>query len=263
MKIKVLAENRVANDDFIAEHGLSLYIEANGKKILFDMGKTDAFVRNAQHLDVDIPGIDFAVLSHGHYDHGGGLKKFLELNETAPVYLSKYAFGEHYADNSARFIGIDRSLEENNHLVFAGDYLKISDAFELFSFNECERMYKTEVFALTAKIDGEFIEEDFRHEQYLMINENGKRILISGCSHKGILNIMEWTKPDVLVGGFHFFKVDISDGKSEFLDAAATVLNDYDTSYYTCHCTGEEQFEYLKKQMNNLEYISCGDVVEI
>lgn len=263
MIIKVLAENCANKDGFIAEHGLSLYIETNGKKILFDMGKTDAFVKNAELLGIDLAMVDFAVLSHGHYDHGGGLKKFLEINSKAPVYMSKYAFGEHYADNSARFIGIDKSLQKNERLIFVGDYLKISDAFELFSFNDRERPFATETFALTAKIDGEFVDEDFRHEQYLMINEKDRRILISGCSHKGILNIMEWTKPDVLVGGFHFFKVDIAGGESVFLDNAAKVLDDYKTSYYTCHCTGEEQFEYLKKRMNNLEYISCGDVVKI
>lgn len=263
MKIKVLAENCAISKEFIAEHGLSLYIEVNGKKILFDMGKTDAFAENAKLLGVDISDIDFAVLSHGHYDHGGGLKRFLEINKTAPVYMSQYAFGEHYADNSARFIGIDKSLKGNDRLISVGDYLKISDVFELFSFNESVRPYKTEAFALTAKIDGEFIEEDFRHEQYLMINENGKKILISGCSHKGILNIMEWTKPDILVGGFHFFKVDINDGQSEFLDTAADILNGYNTSYYTCHCTGLEQYDYLKQKMHNVEYISCGDVIEL
>jgi len=263
MIIKVLAENHTVKEGFIPEHGLSLYIEANGKKLLFDMGKTDAFAKNAELLGVDLADVDFAILSHGHYDHGGGLAKFLEINSKAPVYVSRYAFGEHYADNSARFIGIDKSLKGNKRLVSTGDYLMILDGFELFSFNDRTRPYKTETFALTAKIDGEFIEEDFRHEQYLMINENDRKILISGCSHKGILNIVEWTKPDVLVGGFHFFKVDIKDGMSDFLDNAAKVLSSYGTSYYTCHCTGEEQFEYLKNKMNNLEYISCGDVVEV
>ena len=263
MIIKVLAENRAIKDGFIAEHGLSLYLEVNNKKILFDMGKTDAFAKNAELLEVDLAEVDFAVLSHGHYDHGGGLAKFLEINSKAPVYMSRYAFGEHFADNSARFIGIDKSIKENERLVFTGDYLKISDDFELFSFNDRERPFATETFALTAKIDGEFVDEDFRHEQYLLINENGRKILISGCSHKGILNIMDWTKPDVLVGGFHFFKVDIAGGESEFLDNAAKVLDAYNTSYYTCHCTGEEQFEYLEQKMKNLVYISCGDVIEI
>ncbi|MBQ8164294.1 MAG: MBL fold metallo-hydrolase [Clostridia bacterium] len=263
MIIKVLTENRTSKEGFIPEHGLSLYIEVNGKKILFDMGKSDAFAKNAELLGVDLTEIDFAVLSHGHYDHGGGLKEFLKINDKSPVYVSRYAFGEHYADNSARFIGVDKSLKENERLIFAGDYLTISDGFELFSFNDRERPFKTEAFALTAKIDGEFAEDDFRHEQYLMINENGRKILISGCSHKGILNIMEWTKPDVLVGGFHFFKVDTDGGKSEFLDNAARVLSGYGTSYYTCHCTGEVQFDYLKTKMNNLEYISCGDIAEI
>ncbi|MBR5633360.1 MAG: MBL fold metallo-hydrolase, partial [Clostridia bacterium] len=80
MKIVCLAENTTSRDDVGAEHGLSLYVEAAGKKILFDMGQTDLFMKNAEKLGVDLSKVDVAVLSHGHYDHGGGLSAFLKVN---------------------------------------------------------------------------------------------------------------------------------------------------------------------------------------
>lgn len=71
MKFITLAENTCKSEEFEAEHGLSLYIEACGKKILFDMGQTDMFSRNAKKLGAELSDVDIAVLSHGHYDHGG------------------------------------------------------------------------------------------------------------------------------------------------------------------------------------------------
>ena len=96
MIIKALTENTSKNENIFSEHGLSLYIETENHKILFDMGQTDLFYKNAQTMGVDLRAVDVAVLSHGHYDHGGGLKKFLEINSTAPVYLSRFAFGDYY-----------------------------------------------------------------------------------------------------------------------------------------------------------------------
>ena len=96
MKIWTLMENTAAEGNFCAEHGLSFYIETKKHKILFDAGQTEAFAENSKKLGIDLNQVDVAVLSHGHYDHGGGLLRFLELNEKAPVYVSPGAFGEHY-----------------------------------------------------------------------------------------------------------------------------------------------------------------------
>ena len=102
------------------------------------------------------------------------------------------------------------------------------------------------------------IPEDFRHEQYLLIQENNKSILISGCSHKGVKNLVSWFSPDVLVGGFHFFKIPLAASGKQRLSAAAEYLNGFPTEYITCHCTGVEQFEYLSTQMPRLSYLSTG-----
>ena len=117
MKVISLAENTCRSDSFETEHGLSLYIEARGKRILFDAGQSRLFSENALRLGVDLSTIDLAVLSHGHYDHGGGLEKFLEINRTAPVYLKNTAHLPHFSGE--RFIGIDPTLAECGRLVFS------------------------------------------------------------------------------------------------------------------------------------------------
>ena len=91
-----------------------------------------------------------------------------------------------------------------------------------------------------------------------------KRVLISGCSHKGIVNIVSWFKPDVLVGGFHFMNLDPQSAGRAALDAAADELLDGHTVYHTCHCTGVPQYNYLKERMRDrLFYISAGQEIAL
>ena len=93
MKITVLLENTACRADLCAAHGLSLYIEACGRRVLFDMGPDEGFLQNAGSLGVDLTAVDLAVLSHGHDDHGGGLAAFCRVNPTAPVYVHRRALG--------------------------------------------------------------------------------------------------------------------------------------------------------------------------
>lgn len=258
MKITALVENTAASDNVAAEHGLSLYIEANGKKILFDMGQTDLFAANADALAVDLTKVDFAVLSHGHYDHGGGLGHFLGLNKTAPVYLNQHAFGDYY-NGTEKYIGLDKSLREDERVITVGDEMKICDGFTVFSCNANERPHWLGSFGLNKKSDEGFEPDDFLHEQYLLIEENGKRVLISGCSHKGVMDIVSWFEPDVLVGGFHYSKLSMD----EQLKCYSEYLASYSTDYYTCHCTDVEQFEFMSEFMPRLNYLSCGETIEI
>lgn len=256
MKITALLENTTRRSDMLVEHGLSLYIEAAGKKILFDAGQSDAFYKNAQTLGIDPSAVDLAVLSHGHYDHGGGLGRFLEINSRAPVYLREEALLPYY-NGREKYIGLDVSLKKNPRLVFTSDTESIGDGFTLFSFNEKPRRAEAFSSGLTERVGESFIPDNFRHEQYLLIEEDGKRVLISGCSHKGILDIVSWVKPDVLVGGFHYSKLALG----EYLVESARELDSYPTLYYTCHCTGVEQFEFMRRYMKNLNYLSCGEAI--
>ena len=256
MRILSLLENTVGHPAVGAEHGLSLYIEAAGHKILFDMGQSALFAENAAALGVDLSAVELAVLSHGHYDHGGGLARFLALNDRAPVYVTAHAFGDYY-NGVEKYIGLDKRLQGHARLCTVTDTCEIAAGLTLFTCNARTRPHGTHSGGLTKRVDGVFSEDDFLHEQYLLIEEAGRRVLISGCSHKGLLNIMEWFAPDVLIGGFHFSKMPLD----ETLSARAAALAAYNTRYYTCHCTGVEQFEWMRQQMPQLHYLACGEEI--
>ncbi len=258
MRIISLVENTSVNPDIEAEHGLSLYIESNNHKILFDMGQTDLFLKNAKKLGVDLSQVDIAILSHGHYDHGGGLEEFLKINHKAYVYVSQYAFDTYY-NGKEKYIGLNPSLKDNKRLIFTNGKVEVDEGITLYHCNDRVKRYDLGSFGLNVKKEETYFPDDFRHEQYMLIEENGKQILFSGCSHKGILNIAEWFQTDVLIGGFHFSKLPLDDT----LKGYAQYLEGFKTEYYTCHCTGVEQFSFMKQFMSRLFYLSAGQILQL
>ena len=262
MKLVTLMENTACRDDLTAEHGLSLYIEAAGRRILFDAGQSDAFIGNAEQLGVDLSGVDLCILSHGHYDHGGGLAAFLAVNDHAPVYLSRHAFEPHY-NGSSKYIGLDGELARSDRLVFTSGDLALGEGLSLHSCRGRSLVAPIVPYGLTMLENGNLQPEDFRHEQYLLIREDERRILVSGCSHRGILNIAAWFRPDVLIGGFHLMKLDPVADRIKLI-AAASMLSQKDTVYYTGHCTGEAQFAFLKERLGDrLQALSTGSTFTI
>ena len=254
MKLITLIENTTCAENLLCEHGLSLYLETGSHKILFDAGQSEVFAENAEKLGVDLSNVDFAVLSHGHYDHGGGLGKFLQINEKAPVYISRYAFEPHYSTNG--YIGLDLSLQDHQRILPVAEETVTAEGITLCHLHSAP----TDTAGLTVEEDGIRKPDDFRHEQYLMIHEHGKKILISGCSHKGILQIVEAFRPDLLIGGFHFMKIE----SEEVLETAAKKLLEYNAVYYTGHCTGKKQYDCLKAITGDkLHYIASGTVLDI
>lgn len=260
MKIVTLIENTSQRKDLLSEHGLSLYIETKHHKILFDTGATGVFAGNATKLGIDLSQVDIAVISHGHDDHAGGLLQFFGCNDHAPVYLLPKAAEPHYNIEDT-FIGIMPGILASKRLRYSRDGQVIGQGLTLFSCPDQKNVQAVDTAGLTVLRDGAFLPDDFTHEQYLLIEEDGKKVLISGCSHRGILNIMSWFAPDVLVGGFHFFR---QAPDSEMVTGAARTLLEYPTAYYTGHCTGLAQYETMKNMMGDrLNYLSTGEVVEL
>ena len=219
------------------------------------MGQTEAFAHNAAKLGIDLSSVDFAVLSHGHYDHGGGLAEFLRLNRTAPVYVSEYAFGDYY-NGSEKYIGLDKNLQNSSRLVFVKNHLRISDSAEILTLSPDALPHPIEPFGLGVMRDGTIYKEDFRHEQFLRIRENGRDYLFSGCAHTGVVNLVEIYSPDVFIGGFHFSKLD---PWSSSLKNASEVLRSSKTAFFTGHCTGKEQYCALKDTLGDrLTYTGTG-----
>ena len=264
MKITVLAENTACREDLTCEHGLSLLIETRDHCILFDAGQTDAFADNAHKLGIDLRQVDLAILSHGHYDHSGGLARFLEINTTAPVYLHPEAWTPHF-NADGKYIGMDPALSASPRLRCLDGETTLAEGITLHNCNQQPRPIPFANFGLTMQSGTEILPDNFHHEQYLQIEEAGKRICVSGCSHKGILNILSWFRPDVLVGGFHFMKLDPQvPADAEALDTAAIRLLQSPTVYYTGHCTGQAQFDFLKARMGDrLHDLSTGCVITL
>ena len=266
MKIIALMENTACRPGYAAEHGLSLYIETKKHRILFDSGQSGAFADNAEKCGLHLENVDIAVLSHGHYDHGGGLQRFLTVNDKAPVYVNEHAFVRFFDTSSGRYIGLDPALADNPRLILTGDTTPIDEHLSLFTCNEKTPAYPVDSAGLTEGTGSRARPDRFLHEQYLQIQEDGRTILFSGCSHKGILNLMTWFQPDVLIGGFHFKNVTLPSEQNNSgcprLDEAAAVLSQCPTIFYTCHCTGLAQYQYMKKQMGGqLRYLSAGQMI--
>ncbi len=257
MKLITLMENTSCRDDLACEHGLSLYIEAGERRILFDAGQTGAFADNAEKLGVDLAAVDVCILSHGHYDHGGGLARFLEINEHAPILLSRHAFEGHF-HGPEKDIGLNKALISSNRLIFVDDATVIGAGAVLHTSLPCP--HGIEPHGLQVADGDALLPEDFRHEIYLLLRDGGKRILISGCSHRGILNIAEHFAPDVLIGGFHLMKVT---DEARLTDIGRALVQ-LPTVYYTGHCTGESQFTLLKTLLGErLHALSTGAAYDI
>ena len=260
MKITTLIENTTISPELTAEHGLSLFVEAAGHSFLFDAGQSGAFADNAGKLGVDLREAEFAVLSHGHYDHGGGLLRFLGENRTARIYVNQNAFGGHY-NGAGRYIGLSGELRSSPRLILTGDAHTIAPGLSLHTCNDRPRALPIEPFGLTEQLGDFLLPEEFRHEQSLLIEENGTRILLSGCAHKGVLNLLHWFQPDVFVGGFHFKQLSPDDPRLRLWGEA---MAEYDTTFYTGHCTGQEQYTVLKEILGDrLNPLTTGAVFEI
>ena len=259
VKITVLIENTTLREDLTAEHGLSLHIETADRNILFDAGQTGAFADNAEKLGIDLTKVDLCILSHGHYDHGGGLGRFLEINDHAPVYLNENAFG-HYFSNG-KYIGLDPSLEGNPRLIPVSDVTELFPGVTLCSCNDLLRPFSFGAFGQTMRQNGTHTDDHYLHEQYLLLEEGGKKLCFSGCSHKGLLNILHWFRPDVFFGGFHFIRMD-PDGRE--LAESIRQLCAFPAAYFTGHCTGQAQYDVMKDALaDRLGYLHTGSVIEI
>ncbi len=276
MLVKVLAENTAAADGFRAEHGLSLYIETKKHKLLFDTGAGGVFIENARQMGADLTEADVAVISHGHYDHGGGIRAFLRINSKADIYIHEKAFGGHYAERAEggkAYIGLDPELAASERLIFCGDGLSIDDELELFTAPGGAMRLPSGNAGLLSFKNGVFEPDDFGHEQSLIVCLGEKYCLLAGCSHRGILNILARFRelkgryPDCVVAGFHMYSKSAGESEAaETVDETGRLLSELseETRYYTCHCTGTEAYRRLKAVMGGrISYISTGDIVTL
>ena len=263
MKITALVENK-SHCELKPKHGLSLYIETKNHKILFDLGPNHTLFENAKQRNIDLSLVDTVIISHGHLDHGGALGQFLEINHHAKVYVQAAAFEPHYTKVlGIRFpCGIKKTFKNHPQVVLLHGDHKIDDELSLYTVTDMSQCWSSMNNAL---YEGKHLDH-FEHEHHLLIQEN-ENVLIMGCGHSGVVNIMNRMKefhPTICVGGYHLMNPNSKKSvPTELLDQIIEALKAYpDTHFYTCHCTGDEAFEYLSQRLEHMNYLSCGESIE-
>ncbi|MBW1650132.1 MAG: MBL fold metallo-hydrolase [Deltaproteobacteria bacterium] len=297
MKITVLIENTKKEDKFIEEFGLSFYIEAGDKKILMDTGSSDNFLKNAEIMGINPEYIDYAIISHGHYDHGGGISDVMNINNKARLYIHKKAFGDYYGNIGAKlpfivnsftfpfinkskkfskYIGLDKKIlkKYGRRIEFIEKFTQIDD--NIFILTDICKKYPLAAgnkFLLVKK-DNELEQDDFIHEIMLVIKEKDRLVLFSGCCHNGILNMIETVKKfknesiKAVIGGFHLkinpYKNDIAGDVKDIEFIGEGLLKENISEIYTGHCTGDKAYEILSQILKGrIKKLYTGRVIEL
>lgn len=281
MKITVLIENELADptSELHPEHGLSLYLQVDGTNILYDTGATGLFADNAEKLGVDLAAVDIAVISHGHYDHGGGLLRFFEVNDQAPVYMRRRADEEH----QFRFLFLKRDIgiapevfaRYQDRIHFVDGRTEICEnVFLLTDIKQTYPLVKANRVLLMRQGD-RFVPDDFEHELILVVREDDGLVILLGCGHNHVLNMVESVREQfpgesikAVMGGFHLaglprFRM-MAESDTNVRRIGQTLLN-YDVGMtYTCHCTGDKAYRTLKEVMKDkIDYSATGRTIEL
>ena len=265
IKITTLSEN-TANTGFLAEWGISMLVEADGLKVLFDTGRSFSASHNAQLLGVDLATIDRIVLSHGHLDHTGGLKEVLERSGPKEViahpdmWQRKYGFRR---DDRMWYIGIPFVREELETLgasfVLAREPVQLSA--NIMTTGEVPMItdYESIDAGLCVREDGEERPDIFADDLSLIINTEFGLVVLLGCAHRGIINILRHAlkltgKQQIyaVIGGTHLLKA--SEAR---LAETASALKEMQVQWLgVSHCTGFNAAAYLAREFGDRFFLN-------
>ena len=256
MKLCVLVDNAPGwQDELIAEHGLSIWIELDGEKWLIDTGLSDAFAKNASQIGIDIAEVNYLVLSHGHIDHCGGLEKFLSLNDKAKIYLSANIGNNHYYSTrrgDKRDISLNHSLIEKHRqrFVFVEENIAINKSVRIvssFSSTHPQPLANSTLLANDSL-------DNFSHEIAVEITTDNGIVIVSPCSHNGVINTIEGCGNNQnvshYIGGTHL--VDGYESEEDLQQLASTIKSRYpQLTLISGHCTGEKAKKAFRKVIKN------------
>ena len=258
MKITVLVEDRTLSPELEAEHGLSLLLERNGESWLFDTGLSGIAAANARRLGADLAAVRGVILSHGHYDHTGGLAAVLESAGPKMVYAHPRIFRKRYSlrkKGMSRRIGmpLGRAVLERRGAGFSlsREWREIAPGIQLSG----------EIPLSAGSVPGEpflavrnrlkFLPDLFVDEQFLLAGTSGGLVMLNGCCHTGLLeslrhirSIRPGAKIRAIVGGFHLRSAPLRE-----LERITAALKEYDPELIAAgHCTGEEAEKVLAEK---------------
>lgn len=270
IKVSVIVDN-ISDNDIRGEWGLSLLVEYYDKKIIVDVGASNLFLQNLSRLGFDIKDIEYAVLSHAHFDHANGMKAFFDNNLKAKFYLRNGVSEDCYFKKFFfhKYIGIPKNVINNysdrieyvsgNYEIIHGVYLVPHTTCGLSEIGKREMMYR--------KTNTGWIPDDFVHEQSLVLDTEKGLIIINSCSHGGVINIINEVSSVFpgkhiygYIGGFHLFNKS-----NAVVREVGRKLNDLGIEYVcTGHCTKERAYGILKEELGDkLEQMKVGLQIEL
>jgi 7,8-dihydropterin-6-yl-methyl-4-(beta-D-ribofuranosyl)aminobenzene 5'-phosphate synthase len=280
MKVTVLVENTASRDGRLAgEHGLSLHVVHGDLAILHDAGATGLFADNAAALGIDLSRVDCAVLSHGHYDHGGGLARFFDVNDRAPVFLARSAMEPHYAGLPfvRREVGITADTLERHHdrLRFVDGDAEVSAGVHLITSIGKAHPWVAFNRSLGSRHGGRVVRDDLSHELAMAVELADGIAIFTGCGHRGVLNMVDAARARLpgrtiraVIGGFHLGGVP---KRHLYVEPDASVrrvgeglLERGVQMTWTGHCTGERAGRVLKDVMGDrVAILGTGLVIDL
>ncbi len=256
-KLTVIVDN-TPNGDIKGEWGLSILVEYGDKKILCDVGASDLFAENMKKLGFSVEDVDYATLSHAHYDHANGMPRFFKENSKAKFYVRETTSDNCYAKKFIfrKYIGIPKNvlndyqdrieIVKGDYKLFDGAYLIPHKTVGLENIGKKEMMFK--------KTENGFVPDDFSHEQSLVLDTDKGLVIINCCSHGGAANIINEVKetfPDkhiyAIIGGFHLF----NKSEDEVRKVAKEINNTGIDFVCTGHCTKEKAYSIMKEELKD------------
>lgn len=264
MKIFTLIENTKKDEKYECEHGLSYYIESPDDKILFDTGKSKEFIWNSLKMGINLSLVEKVVISHGHYDHTGGLLDFYDFFNFKPeLFLSKNYFRKKYKldDNgNFKYIGskfslidlMNRNIEyfqvENDIIPIAENLSIYTNFFKVTEYEKVNERFKVEDDFGMVSID------HFTNELSIVIDSDEGLVIIVGCSHIGLVNIVETIRSRSgkkilgIIGGSHLISC-----KKTRIENTIEYLKELDLKFLALsHCTGEEVKKMIKSELGEI-----------
>ena len=281
MIVTVLAENTVAEggSGLRSEHGLSLHIGLGSESILYDAGASGLFADNAARMGIDLAAVGLAAVSHGHYDHGGGLERFLELNQRAVAHMHSRAADPHYVKVllRKREVGIPPEVFRRHpeRIRFIDGFTEAArDVFLLTDIGRGCPWVKFNRTLLMGQAGG-VLPDSLQHEIVMVVREADGLVVFTGCGHNGVLNMVDTVRArfpgtpiKAVLGGFHLAGVPgtnlLAEDDASVRQIGRALLDRGITMTCTGHCTGAKAFRTLKAVMGSaLGSLATGSRIEI